>query len=151
MKVIIFGIIGIGVVLLAGDQIEQALSALLFAGIVPGTSVQLPWYVPILLAPILLYSLYQTLMSLFTKNLPRKTAISKTETKRPKNKLFVQIMTQLKRHFSYKNRQRFLNKLKKLLRRWHNTLKPQLQLLQQKLVAFARRLHRGTLQLLHKR
>lgn len=141
MKAIIVGMVGLAVFIFAGADIEQALSAFLFAGIIPGTSLQLPWYVILLVAPLSLYALYQLLVSLFTKNLPRKTAISRAPVARSKKKT----ASRLQKILKDKRVKHFVSGAKKLLHKWHHALEPQLQLLQQKLIALTRRGRRGTL------
>lgn len=46
------------------DTISSAIINFLMAGVIPGTSIQLPWYVVLVLVPLLLFGVWQLIRSI---------------------------------------------------------------------------------------
>lgn len=80
----ILGVAAIAILFLAvtNDQVAQAASALLLAGVVPFFDVQLPWYAIVIGAPLMLLLLAKSLQEMLRFGF-KKLAKTETKTKKP--------------------------------------------------------------------
>lgn len=75
MNIVITVVLVVLVLSFTNEQVAQAMGAFLMAGVIPGTSLQLPWYVTLLSIPLLLLGIVKLANSAKTESLPEPTPV----------------------------------------------------------------------------